>query len=475
MATFNLLDFVFDDENERRRRSLERAIERQQNRTPADVEYGLLSSAMRSRTPARADYPEVAATLGRLRPREVDAAYEMGRQEGLKAAALSSEIPSVMPLTEDEVIKRGLQGVETAVMNPDSYRRTFLEPASQAASDLANRASPYVDDFVNIAKTGLGSIYTGLTDPSVVEPSEEDTVLQRALRSGVGGIQGGLRFAGDLASLPFDAARDVGMYLGSSAEDPYVPQYIKDAAEAYNIRSEAAAARDAVLEGQADALKRANEIIAQREAALKSGAEKVEKADTARDDAVASSATASATKAVMDAASSQPQSLLDTQVGGGLLGQPRTSATPSLLSDAATNIQDLLVAYGRQQAAQPQLVTGADLAKLRPITAATLLAGARDEGVAREQRQEKSSLAQRKLDVEESIARLRRAGSVDNLEYNVLMKAQRLGFNALSKTEKDIYNAAIKKPEILQIMEMQGANPSVASGNTANRFTVTVG
>mgnify|MGYP000161911106 FL=1 len=75
MPTLRLLDFVFGSEDEQRRRSLERAIERQSSRTPSDVEYGLLSSAMRSRTPARSDYPEVSATLGGIRPREVNAAY----------------------------------------------------------------------------------------------------------------------------------------------------------------------------------------------------------------------------------------------------------------------------------------------------------------------------------------------------------------------------------------------------------------
>ena len=476
MATLNLLDFIFDDENEKRKRSLERAIERQQNRTPLDVEYGLLSSAMRSRTPARADYPEISATLGGLRPREVDAAYEMGRQEGMKAAARSSDIPSVMQLTEDEVFRRGLEGVGRAAMNPDSYRKTFLEPAGQAASTLANRAStlanrasPYVDDFVDVARTGLGSIYTGLTDPSVVEPSEDDTVLQRALKSGVGNIQGGLRFAGDLAALPFDAARDVGMYLGSSAEDPFVPQYIKDAAEAYNLRSQSADAIKAVEKSQEEALKRAKEIIDKREAAPESQVKKEDKPDSVSSDNVSvSDANRAAVNAITNAVSASPQSLLETQVNDGLLGQ----RAPSELGQ---QLQDLLVAYGRQQAAQPQLVTADDLAKLRPITPATLLAGARDERVAREKRQEKSKLAQRKLDVEESIARLRRAGSVDNLEYNVLIKASNFGYNSLSKTERDIYNAAIKKPEILQIMEMQGSNPSIASGNTANRFTVTVG
>lgn len=458
-----LLDYYYSNDAEQRRRSMERAIERQSGRTPADVEYGLLSSAMRSRTPARAgDYPEIEATLGTIRPREVDAAYEMGRQEGMKAAALSSSIPSVMQLTPAEIDRAGVEGAMAAITDPEAYKRGIVSPVQQRASEIATSAQPFMNTAGDALQTAAGSIYTGLTDPSVVQPSPQDTVLQRGLKGVVGPIQQGVGALGDLATSPLVAARDIGMYLGSSADDPYVPDYM----EAIGTRMDAAKQRSAVESSQAAKLAEARRILAEREESAASP--QTEDMDSPPESVINQQAQQKAADAVIAKATSNPPSLLGPEtVDDGLLSSSPRRQQNAALAALPSQLQDLMIAYGRQQASQPQLVTAADLDKLRPITAASLLAGASDVRTAREAAKEKKALKERELDIEEKVATLRRGGKVSQLEYDVMMKAAKSGYDSLSKVEKDMYNKVTSKPDVLRFMEL---DPSSSANKTPQQL-----
>lgn len=466
----SLLDYLYNNDAEQRRRSMERAIERQSRRTPADVEYGLLSSAVRSRTPARrGDYPEIEETLGRLRPREVDAAYEMGRQEGIKAAALSRDIPSVMQMTPAEVQRSGIEGAMAAMTDPEAYKRGVVSPVQQRASEIATAAQPFVSRAGDALQTAAGSVYTGLTDPSVVQPSAQDNVLQRALKGGVGTIQQGVGALGDLATSPLVAARDIGMYLGSSADNPYVPDYM----EAISTRIDAANQRSSLEDAQASQLAEARRILAEREKSASpsdvgASAPQTEDMDSPPNGAVRQQAEKSASDAVRAAATANPSSLLGSAtIDDGLLSLEPRRQQASVLGGLPSQLQDLVIAYGRQKASQPQLVTAADLDKIRPITGASLLAGASDVRAAREAAEEKKALKERELDIKEKAASLRRSGTVSQIEYNVIMRAAKKGYNSLSKVEKDIYNKVTNKPEVFRFMELgdQNADGGVRVGN----------
>lgn len=491
----SLLDIFYDNEKEeQRRRSLERAIGRQAARTPIDTEFGLLSSAARSRTPARrGDYPEIEETLGRLRPREVEAAYEMGREQGLKAAALGQDIPSVMQLTPEEIERAGVEGAMSAMVDPDAYGRAFVSPVQERAAEIAQSMGPVMsrmgaagqamvdpdayermygstaEAVGDAIKTAAGSVYTGLTDPSVVQPSADDNVLQRAMKSGVGRVQQGVGALTDLATSPLVAARDIGRYLGSPVDDPYIPDYM----EAIGTRIDAAKQRKAVEDAQEPLLKEARRILSEREQAVT--APQTEDMDSPPESVTKQQAEETAAKAVTAAATRSPSSLLgDVTIDEGLLASPRMSSPrrqqEALLGSLPSQLQDLMIAYGRQQAAQPQLVTAADLDKLRPITPATLFAGAEELRKARQAAADKLSLSQRQLDVRENVAKLRRSGTLSDLEYTVMMKANRVGYKNLNQVEKDIYNKATDKPEIQRLMERGDEMPS--DGVTIGGYTV---
>jgi hypothetical protein len=117
------------DEDEQRRRSLERAVAR----APLDLQrnYQTIDAAMASRTPARAGmYPEIDATLGGLRPREISAMSDMEAEIGRRAAGLSEDIPSVMQLTPNEIRAIGAQGAVRSALDPSSYSQ-FVEGLSE--------------------------------------------------------------------------------------------------------------------------------------------------------------------------------------------------------------------------------------------------------------------------------------------------------------------------------------------------------
>ena len=130
------------DDAEQRRRSMERAVAR----APLDLQrnYKTIDAAMASRTPARAGmYPEIDATLGGLRPREISAMSDMESEIGRRAAGLSDDIADVIPLTRGEEVMAGLRGAYGAVFNPDSYGKLIddaLRPATDVQSVAADAA-----------------------------------------------------------------------------------------------------------------------------------------------------------------------------------------------------------------------------------------------------------------------------------------------------------------------------------------------
>ena len=183
------------DEDEQRRRSLERAVAR----APLDLQrnYQTIDAAMASRTPARAGmYPEIDATLGGLRPREISAMSDMEAEIGRRAAGFSEDIPSVMQLTPNEIRAIGAQGAVRSVLDPSSYSR-------------------------------------------FVEESPDDTVLARAGKKALGAV-GNLGGAFPLAAR---GTEDFIRYAMSSADDPYELEGVRVARQS----EEAAKAREAAL------------------------------------------------------------------------------------------------------------------------------------------------------------------------------------------------------------------------------------
>lgn len=183
------------DEAERRRRSLERAIPR----APLDLQrnYQTINSAMASRTPARAGmYPEIDATLGGLRPREIAAVSDMEAEIGRRAAGFSEDIPSVMQLTPNEVRAIGAQGAVRSALAPSSYSQ-------------------------------------------FVEGSPDDTVLARAGKKALGAISN----LGEAFPVAAEGTEDFIRYAMSSADDPYELEGVRVARQA----EEAAATREAAL------------------------------------------------------------------------------------------------------------------------------------------------------------------------------------------------------------------------------------
>lgn len=275
----------FPDIEEARRAREERAnLQRMLNRSGRRVEQipGTMSVAEQSRRINRPEYEDIYEdpdTPGYLSavpsfvPREMDA--EAGRYSDL-----ISQIPEVVPLTDAERQLAGMQGAADALTDLDSYRellgdaasgayqayqdniitpltgimsggrsfsdkpdRTdrfvdavvgarkdidrrvgrFSDNLSRAAQQDARRFGRLADDVAGTAKTAYGSIREGLTNRELSAPQEGDTVLQRAGRDVLGGIQSLASGIYDVAESPFRGAEEIGRYLGSPADSPEVP------------------------------------------------------------------------------------------------------------------------------------------------------------------------------------------------------------------------------------------------------------
>lgn len=237
-----------------RRRSLERRIQRLAEEEMRNMNPGLVGPALASRRISRPEYeefysdPNMPGYTDTIPGRIFDAEIEERKRIGQEAAALGADIPSVMQLTDEEVQMAGLRGAEQAASDPENYKR-LASSALDAIVDTGKSAAQNVYDAIygfgydnqeaidrgvaaagaagraiqQGAETAYGSIREGLTNRELSAPQEGDTVLQRAGRDALGGIQSLASGIYDVAASPFRGAEEIGRYLGSSADAPEVP------------------------------------------------------------------------------------------------------------------------------------------------------------------------------------------------------------------------------------------------------------
>lgn len=298
------------DEDEQRRRSLERAVGRAPVQLNRDV-GGLLGSAAMSRSPARAaDYPEIAeAVRGTgFRQRELDAALDRRAEIGQKAAGYSADIPSVMQLTPNEIRAIGLQGAAQNLLSP-------LESAEALSQE-----------------------------------SEDDTVIGRAGKTALGALA---NLGGNFPHMAGELFR----YAMSPADDPY--EFEKDRVTREAQKSEVTRADALKASDKAAAI--AQKIIDGREAEL-----------TEDEKAIAGPVAQKAAAEISVAGGAPAQATAQQQ--RGLLQSGATPSVGGLLAGFGQDLTDVLAAYGTLQASQPALVTADDLDKLRPITGPQIIA-----------------------------------------------------------------------------------------------------
>ncbi len=300
------------DDARARRDSLERAIRRLPNELERN--YSFIDTAAASRTPARRGmYPEIDASLGGLRPMEIRAMADRGREIGQRAALLGQDIPSVMQLTPNEARLAGMQGaLDAAILNP-----------------LSGDFSAY---------------------PSLTRQSPDDTVLSRAGKRALGAV-------GDLGEFISGNAGEAYRYAMSPADNPYEMRFQEF--------------------GERDVFEQAEEAERSGQLASKSYdvAQKVLKGATPEE--LTEEEGAIAENLVRNAPTSPARPNASAQqvaAEAGLLSPPKQSKFGGLLSVMAQNLQDAMVAEGTLQANMPQLVTADDLDKLRTITPQMILA-----------------------------------------------------------------------------------------------------
>jgi hypothetical protein len=422
-------------EQMRRREELQRAIQRNQQSLLNDGP-SFLRGAQRSRTAARPnDYPEVTDSLGNVRNREMEAAYQMGQEAGRKASLLSNDIPSVMQNTPLETTNAGIFGAQQAVADPRSYARlgSGLRSGLQSGINKLNTgplgegvrgANSFVDDVAGVIGTGVGSIYAGLTDPSVVQRSPDDTVAGALLKGGVGGIQSGVSLLGDAVNFPLRGAREIGMILGSSADSPYIPETFRTA----QMANEQGAVRDALL-------KKSNAEAAPYQKAAEEVIDKNKVTESDSPEVVVAKAAAAQGVANSGLLTSPEQGVDQTSLLNKNSDVDKTSGGRGLATSLLGGFGDVLSAYGRQQANRPTLVTLDDLDKLRPITGATLMAGAKDIQTEREKVAAAQAAATRALDIKEA-----QGMKLSQSEVMARILEKSANGEEMSAGEREIYN-----------------------------------
>jgi hypothetical protein len=278
-------------------------------------------------------YPEIDATLGGLRPREISAMSDMEAEVGRRAAGFSEDIPSVMQLTPNEIRAIG-------------------------AREAVNRAilSPVGGDFSNYSQ--------------LAEQSSGDTVAERAGKTLLGSLG---NLGGAFPSMA-KGAEELFRYASSPADDPYEIERTRVTREA----QEAAATRKAALAPSNKAAAVAKKIVDGTKPEDLTEEEKVIAGDLVKD------APTSATKPTAAAQQAASQA--------GLLAPQPQSKFGGLLGTIAQNLQDALIAQGTLEAGMPQLVTAKDLDKIRSITPQMVMAQSQK---IKQERQQKESQAAR--------------------------------------------------------------------------------